>query len=91
MKRISIAQRGHSTILGALASIFGTKTLDLFDSLGMSDRSLVELGVDAGPPHTSYDHWRRAPFGSSKRTTGSVRRKAKKQRAVARARSQGHA
>ena len=78
-------------MLGALTSRVGQVGMDFFGRIGLSDKALISIAVDAAQYRENAKHWQRAPFGSSKRTTGGVRRKAKKQRAIVRARTRGHA
>tara|TARA_X000001316_G_scaffold7364_1_gene1849 strand:- start:232 stop:501 length:270 start_codon:yes stop_codon:yes gene_type:complete len=89
MKRIHPSQRGHMTTLGALMSL--VPNLGFFDKIGMSDTSILNIALDAGPVTKRTDHWRSAPFGTSKGGVKQNARKAAKRRAVLRARARGHA
>lgn len=88
-RRLSPNQCGFKTMLGAIAARL--PGAHILKAIGLGDAAIAQLAIDAGVPMQSYDHWRRAPFGSSKRTVGGERRRAKKARAVKRARKLGHA
>ena len=95
MKRILSSQRGHGTMLGAIASAIGVTSMDTLAAFGVSDKALAALAVDAqsggmGGLRTPAQ-WHRAPFGTAKSGVKQNRRKAMKRKAVVRARKRGHA